>query len=123
MKKLLVILFQFMPLVSMAQNFSEDGSKYEVYCDVKDFTNAYGGESFTITINESKYVIIDNQGKEVKTKEVTQILNLLAKRGWKLVSSFGMNGTNGVLPTEKHYTMVKEVTNDKEIETGLLIKK
>ena len=107
----------------MAQNFSEDGGKYEVYCDVKDFTNVYGGESFTITISESKYVIIDNQGKEVKTKEVTQILNLLAKRGWKLVSSFGMNGTNGVLPTEKHYTMVKEITNDKEIETGLLIKK
>jgi hypothetical protein len=55
----------------------------------------------------------------VKTKEVTTILNLLAKRGWKLVGTFGTTGGSNLLPYERHYTMMKVVTDDSEIETGL----
>ena len=119
MKKLLCILFMMMPLVSMAQNYKEDGGKYEVYCDVKQFVNAFGSSSITITIGNTKYVVVDSQGKDVKIKEPTDAINLLAKRGWKLVSSFGMAGGNGLLPTEKHYTLKKEIIDDKDFELGL----
>ena len=123
MKKLLVILFMFMPLVSMAQNFNEDGGKYEVYCDVKYFVNALSKTTINIVINDNKYTIIDKEGKEIKSKEITTILNCLSKRGWKLFSSFGTTGGSNLLPYERHYTMVKIVANDKEIEEGIKLDK
>ena len=114
MKKLLVILFMFMPLVSVAQNFNEDGGKYEVYCRVIDL-----GSGRNILINDKHYKIVDKDGKLVGTKEVMEILNLLAKRGWKLVSSFSYEANGNV----KYFIMKKEVSDDKEIELGLLVKK
>lgn len=119
MKKLIILLFAFMPLCSLAQNFNGDGGKYEVYCDVRYFVNSLSKTTINIIINDNKYVVKDKEGKEVKTKEVTTILNLLAKRGWKLVGTFGTTGGSNLLPYERHYTMMKVVADDSEIETGL----
>ena len=113
MKKLLCILFMMMPLVSMAQNFNEDGGKYEVYCKVVD----YGNETH-IFINNNHCKIVNKNGEQVSTREITEILNLLSKRGWKLVSSF----SSGTSIIGRYYILKKEITDDKEISVGLEIK-
>ncbi len=123
MKRLLALVLAVMPLCAMAQNYNEDGGKYEVYCDVKYFVNALSKTTINIVINDNKYTIIDKEGKEIKTKEITTILNCLSKRGWKLISSFGTTGGSNLLPYERHYTMMKIVTNDKEIEEGIKLDK
>jgi hypothetical protein len=102
-----------MPLVSMAQNFNEDGGKYEVYCRVVDL-----GSERNILINNKHYKIVDKDGKLIGTKDVMEILNLLAKRGWKLVTSFSSGSS-----TNKYFIMKKEVKDDKEIDLGLVVKK
>ena len=116
MKRLLAFAFSMLPLLSMAQNFNEDGGKYEVYCDVK-YTVALK-ERIDITINNEEYKIVNRDGDIIKTKEGTETLNLLSKRGWKLVTtSQSQSGTSGV--TVIHYIMMKEVTNDSEIAFGI----
>lgn len=117
MKKLLVILFMFMPLVSMAQNYNEDGGKYEVYCKVVYST--YGSALYLI-INDKEYVVIDKNGDKIKSKEVTEVLNLLSKRGWKLVSS---SISDKSMKTDHYFIMKKEITDDNEVELGLKLKK
>lgn len=119
MKKLFVIVFALFSIHSFAQTFKNDGKQYEVYCDVKFFVNAFSKTSIDIIINDNSYLIKDEDGKEIKTKEVTKILNLLSKRGWKLVESFGTTGGGNLLPYERHYTMMKLVYNDTEIEEGI----
>ncbi len=104
------------PLVLMAQNFQEDGGKYEVYCDVRDYEISVKSSQITIRINNTKYNIVDKDGNIVKCNEITEALNLLSKRGWRLVSSFGYDCGGD---TFKHYTMKKEVVSDEDINTGL----
>lgn len=116
MKKLLVILFMFMPLVSMAQNFNEDGGKYEVYCEVTENLNTH---SVTIRINSKICHIVNKETERVKISDATEAISLLSKRGWCLVSSHSY----GVSVITKYYIMKKEVSDDKEIELGLLVKK
>ena len=113
MKQLLVVLFMFMPLVSMAQNFNGDGSKYEAYCEVRIYKSLV-----YIVIDNKHYNIVDKEGKQVKVSEATEALNLLSKRGWKLVTAWGVD-----LNSYERYTMKKEITDDKEKEIGLVLKK
>ena len=112
MKKLLIILFVLMPLVSMAQNFNGDGSKYEVYCEVTENLNTH---SVTIMINGKVRHIVNKEEKRVKIADSTEALNLLSKRGWCLISSH----SSGINIITKYYIMKKEVKDDKEIELGL----
>lgn len=112
MKKLLCILFMMMPLVSMAQNFNEDGGKYEVYCEV---TENLFSHSVEIKIDGKIRHIVNKEEKRIKIKDSTEALNLLSKRGWRLVSSH----SSGINSIDKYYVMKKEVSDDKEIEVGL----
>lgn len=113
MKKLIVLFALLLSVGSAkAQNFKEDGGKYEVYCNV---SYQPFGDRLHFIINNKKYVIIDKEGKEIKPKEETELLNLLAKRGWKLVSSSANENYY-------HYTMKKEINDDKEIEVGIATK-
>lgn len=95
----------------MAQNYQEDGSKYEVYCDVKDYIAIH------ITINNEEYKIVDKEGNEIKTEEITEVLNLLSKRGWKLVDVSVVRGVGQY--DDKHYIMKKEIISDIENTIGL----
>ena len=112
MKKLLCILFMMMPLVSMAQNFNEDGGKYEVYCEVK---HIFVGSVLSIEIGDKEYDIINKDKERIKIKNPNEAINLLSKRGWKLVSVV-TSGDNNV---NRRFFMKKEITDDKEIEFGL----
>ena len=113
MKKLLLLLFVLLPFETSAQNFVGDGSKYDAYCDVE--CTILNKKTIRININNECYDIIDNEGKPIEPKDETEALNLLAKRGWKLVSSWGT--TTGIYFI--HFYMKKEVSSDKEIEVGL----
>lgn len=116
MKQVLFALFALLPCSLFAQNFQNDGGKYEVYCDIEYYMALKN--HVHITINKNKYDIVSKDGEIIKTKEVTEALNLLSKRGWKLVtSSQSQTGTAGVQIL--HYTMKKEVTDDSEIEVGI----
>ena len=112
MKKLLVILFMMMPLVSVAQNFNEDGGKYEVYCEVEYI---FMGDLIYIKINKKRYCLINKDNEKIRIKYPVEVINLLAKRGWKLVAI----GASGDRNTNRRYLMKKEVVDDKEIELGL----
>ena len=113
MKKLLLLLFVLLPFETSAQNFVGDGSKYDAYCDVE--CTILNKKTIRININNECYDIIDNEGKPIEPKDETEALNLLAKRGWKLVSSWGT--TTGLYFI--HFYMKKEISSDKEIEAGL----
>lgn len=113
MKKLLVILFMMMPMVSVAQNFNEDGGKYEVYCDIMNATPSNVNGTYSIYIGNNSYVIVDKDGERLIPKKDSEILSLLAKRGWRLVTCYykGYDKTK--------FIMRKEVNNDDEARTGL----
>lgn len=116
MKKALFVLFVMFPCCLYAQTFQGDGEKYEVYCDVTCHVGIK--KSIDITINNEEYVIKDKDGATIKTKDVTSALNLLSKRGWKLVtSSQSQDGTSGA--QVMHYIVKKEVFDDREIELGI----
>lgn len=112
MKKLLVILFMMMPMVSMAQNFNEDGGKYEVYCEVK---YTFMSSVLSIEIGDKEYDIINKDKERIKIKNPNEAINLLSKRGWRLVSVV----TSGDKNVNRRFFMKKEITDDKEIEFGL----
>ena len=104
-----------------AQNFNEDGKEYEIYCEVKIDMTAVMKTYYTITINGEEHFIADKDGNKIKTKDTTTTLNLLAKRGWKLVSSYGFSpGTSHT--TQRYYTLKKVVKNDDEVLIGLVKK-
>jgi hypothetical protein len=102
----------FMPLVSMAQNFNEDGSKYEVYCEVK-YTLV--GSILSIEIDNKEYYLVDKDGEQIKAKSPIEVVNLLSKRGWRLVSVIASGDKN----VNRRFFMKKEIFDDKEIEIGL----
>ena len=113
MKKVLAFILAIMPLCAMAQNYNEDGGKYEVYCDVKNITPNSDYGVYSIYVFDKRYVIVDKTGKEVDINKDSDVLTLLAKRGWRLVSSYFTNNDR------VHYIMKKEVTKDSEAEEGL----
>ena len=116
MRKVLIVLFAILPFFSFAQTFQNDGEKYDVYCDV--MCHAGLKTSIDIIINNEEYVIKDKDESTIKIKDFTSALNLLSKRGWKLVTaSQSQSGTSGV--QIMHYTLKKEVSNDSEIEVGI----
>ena len=100
----------------MAQNFNEDGGKYEVYCEVEYI---YMGNLIYIEINKKRYYLINKDNEKIRTKHPVEVINLLAKRGWKLVAI----GSSGDRNTNRRYVMKKEVVEDKEIELGLAVEK
>lgn len=97
----------------MAQNYNEDGGKYEVYCEVRVYKSLV-----YIVIDNKNYSIVDKEGKQIKVSDVTEALNLLSKRGWRLVTAWGVD-----INSYEHYTMKKEIIDDKEKELGLVLKK
>ena len=111
MKKILFVLLTMMPLCGMAQNYQEDGGKYDVYCDVKEYI------SISVTINNENFKIVDKDDNDVKTKEITEVLNLLSKRGWRLVDISVVRGTGQY--DDRHYIMKKEIISDIENTIGL----
>lgn len=117
MKKVLAFILAIMPLCAMAQNYNEDGGKYEVYCDVKNITPNSDYGVYSIYVFDKRYVIVDKTGKEVDINKDSDVLTLLAKRGWRLVSSYSTNNDR------VHYIMKKEVTKDSEAEEGLKLHK
>lgn len=117
MKKLLLILLLITFSFSVV-NAENDKDKREVYCEVVYFVNALSKKSLTIEINGDKVEII-KEGVVVKIKSVSHALNLLAERGWKLRTTFGVTGNNGLLPAEYHYIMAKEIVDSNQIKEGL----
>lgn len=96
----------------MAQNFNGDGGKYEVYCEVKyTFMSSVPG----IEIGDKEYDIINKDKERIKIKNPNEAINLLSKRGWRLVSVV----TSGDKDVNRRFFMKKEITDDKEIEFGL----
>ena len=115
MKKIILILLISCSLCyAKADNEKE---KYEVYCEVVYFKNAFSKETVNIYYDGEKYDINDKDGNN-KLKSATQVMRLLSKKGWVLRTSFAVNGNN-MLPVEHHYVMVKVVSSDNEILEGL----
>ena len=67
MKKLLLLLFVLLPFEASAQNFVDDGSKYDAYCDVE--CTILNKKTIRIIINNECYVINDNEGKPIEPKD------------------------------------------------------
>ncbi len=113
MKRLLTILFLAFPLISMAQNFKEDGEKYDVYCSVKNISPREKYAIHSIDILNKNYVIVDKEGNRIKTNSDSEVLSLLSKRGWCLVSSYY------TMNDKLYFIMKKKVSSDEEIKEGL----
>ena len=112
MKRILAFILAIMPLCAMAQNYNEDGGKYEVYCEVK---YTFMSSVLSIEIGDKEYDIINKDKERIKIKNPNEAINLLSKRGWRLVSVV----TSGDKNVNRRFFMKKEITDDKEIEFGL----
>lgn len=80
------------------------------YCSFGGIKGAPG-----IEIGDKKYDIINKDKERIKIKNPNEAINLLSKRGWRLVSVV----TSGDKNVNRRFFMKKEITDDKEIEFGL----
>lgn len=116
MKRFVFVILMLCSLCCV--NANEEKQKHEVYCEVVYFINAFSKKTVNIYYDGEKYDV-EKEGSSVKLKSVTQAMRLLSEKGWKLRTSFGVTGDNGLLPAEYHYVMFKEVLSDEEILEGL----
>ncbi len=108
MKSILVTLFLFASLSSLAQ----DTTKVEQYCEVVA-TGRLLSNKVTIDIDygEERSIWKDHrvrtdEGKLKKFNSVVDAVNYLGKDGWKLVNAFPISTGNG--PMVYHYVFKKE---------------
>lgn len=123
-KILFVLVMALMSLGAQAQNVTKPGEKYPVYCTVMGY-NAWGFGKVKARLDMGRtqphtedYEYIYDGGKKRKFNTMMEVLDYMAKRGWKVHSTYivteGMAKQNVV-----HFLMVKEVASDTEIDEGL----
>lgn len=126
MKKLLFSMVFFMLALGMnAQSVvpTEDG-KYPVYCTVEGY-NFLGIGKVKVMLDMGYSSgqlnsLHDDKGKQIKFNTMIQVLDYMAKRGWRLVNTYYVSAsqTQNVV----NYVMEKRVSNDSQKTEGLNLK-
>ena len=122
--KRVFILMAFVVAVccAQAQSVNQPGEKYPAYCSVKGY-NFWGVGKVKVQLDLGNKTsnfesLLDENGKQIKFNTMMEVINYMAKRGWKLdqVCFFteGMSNKNVA-----NYIMKKYVTDDSEIRAGI----
>lgn len=122
MKKIVCLLFVLMTVVFSANSQTVDvpDGKYEVFCDVMGTGVGFGVKA-KLDMGRSKtnddYEYIYENGKKKKFNSMMEVLDYMAKRGWRLHSTFVE--TQSAAQNVLHFLMVKNVSDDSQIDEGL----
>jgi len=124
-KIFLALLLAMLSLGINAQTVTktEDG-KYNVYCTVVGYNNFGFGKLKVILdmgySSKNENSLYGEDGKKIKFNSMMEVLDYMAKRGWKLVNTYyiTMVGKQNVV----NYVMEKRISNDSEKTEGLTIK-
>lgn len=122
MRKIIILL----SLVCSLASFSQE--KYPVYCEVLTFSsNSLGRCRVLIDMGEQSCgVLVDENKKEIQFGSLIAAANYMVKRGWRIVTSYGMEANIAFLgrsnnPFCKYFLMEKQVGSDAEMHYGLNI--
>lgn len=97
----------------------EEG-KYLVYCELEAWS-LLGGSPKTVSLNfggEKYETIYDEEGKKKKFNSDIDAVNYMAKRGWKVETTYRIKGDDDI-----RYLLCKMVKTDEEAYEGLKIQK
>ncbi len=127
MRKFLVSMaIMLMAVSASAQNYTNEDGTYDVYCDVMGY-NFWGAGKIKALIDLGavsaghKFESIYENGQKKKFNTMIEVLDYMARRGWKVQSTYvaaesqGLRGQQNVI----HYLLIKKVKSDEEIRAGL----
>lgn len=119
MRKLLLLsLLVLFCSNGFSQNYNGDGKPYQYYSIISaDWSISYCVGKMEIDGNT--YKLVDENGKPIKFKTDSDLLNYLSKRGWRMV---GIHFPEESIHTVYRYMMYKDVTDDEQIKEGLSLK-
>lgn len=124
-KIFLALLLAMLSLGINAQTVTKtDDGKYNVYCTVVGY-NSFGFGKLKVILDmgyssKNENSLYGEDGKKIKFNSMMEVLDYMAKRGWKLVNTYyiTMVGKQNVV----NYVMEKRISNDSEKTEGLTIK-
>ena len=123
-KILFVLVMALMSLGAQAQNVTKPGEPYSVFCDLTGYnTWGYGKVKVRLDmgrkqLNKEGYESIYDGDKKRKFNTMMEVLDYMAKRGWKVHSTYVITESmskQNVL----HFLLEKQVTDDSQIDEGL----
>lgn len=123
-KILFVLVMALMSLGAQAQSVVKPGETYPVYCNLAGYnTWGYGKVKVLLDMgrkqpNKEGYESIYDGDKKRKFNTMMEVLDYMAKRGWKVHSTYviteSMSKQNVI-----HFLLEKQVTDDSQIDEGL----
>lgn len=87
MKKILLLAFLFVSVITNAQNIKNDGELYEVYCAFHgqlQINGKFKPKRFLWGEEKDEIKLTDEKGEKLKFNNLVEVANYLAKRGWKV---------------------------------------
>ena len=123
-KSLFVLVMALVSLGAQAQNVTKPGEPYSVFCDLAGYnTWGYGKVKVRLDMgrkqpNKEGYESIYDGEKKRKFNTMMEVLDYMAKRGWKVHSTYVITeslGKQNVL----HFLLEKQITDDSQIDEGL----
>lgn len=120
-----LVLALFAGSACLAQSL--DGEKYAVYCDVMGY-NTMGIGKLKVILDlggvpsgkQFESIYDEKTGKKMKFNTVIDAVNYLAKRGWRVVTSYPLSeGSRGKV---QHFLLEKWVTDDSQVREGMTTK-
>lgn len=116
MKKLLFVSFFVLFCTEVfSQNYKGDGEPYQYFSIISaDWSISYC--TGKMEIDGSVYKLADENGKPIRFKTTSELLNYLSKRGWHYA---GIHFPEKSLRVTYNYMMYKEVTEDEQIKEGI----
>ena len=122
---ILTLLIAIVSLSINAQSVTKtDDGKYSVYCTVEGY-NFLGIGKVKVMLDMGYNSgqlnsLYDDEGKKIKFNTMVQVLDYMAKRGWRLVSTYYVSEsqTKNVV----NYVIEKRVSEDSQKIEGLNIK-
>lgn len=115
MKKILLIALLFVSAFANGQNIKNDGEPYEVYCAFHGewlLNGRFKPKSFVWGEEKNEVKLTDEKGKKLEFKNLADVANYLAKRGWKMRDCESFS-------TSIFMVFVKTIRNDSEAKEGL----
>lgn len=111
MKKIIVLLLLFVPLLASAQRIDKPGEPYYFYC-IFNNSGTYLDAKFPKDGKRVLYRVVCNKdGELIKGKPYEQSLTYLSKLGWEFVSFTEADMSE--------FLMRKKVVSDEEAKEGL----
>ena len=110
-----MIALLFVSVFANGQNIKNDGEPYEVYCAFHGellLNGRFKPKSFVWGEEKYEVKLTDEKGKKLEFKNLADVANYLAKRGWKMRDCERFS-------TSIFMVFVKTIRNDSEAKEGL----